>query len=233
MLGTPLGIAQYLPQGLHVNDLAAPTKINAPKLGMRLLFIDLLPFTLNCYCQYTARVLRVLATSHIFREVSPDVFAHNRISSLLDTGKSLEEILQEYANYLSNILVRKLTPMPQPKLKARQHQRDFGSSRACVSLLTSPIGHAHELTLFYSADEGMKSSAYMPETLFDPKYTNSDEPNEVAFNLAYSTNLTTFAWFELPENAYILRRFGLAMNGGQQLFKDTQADPGNCCLSAL
>ncbi|KIK51364.1 hypothetical protein GYMLUDRAFT_208715 [Collybiopsis luxurians FD-317 M1] len=39
-----------------------------------------------------ARVLRVLATQHIFREVSPDVFAHNRISTLLDTGKDYETI---------------------------------------------------------------------------------------------------------------------------------------------
>ncbi|KAJ7161036.1 O-methyltransferase [Mycena filopes] len=40
-----------------------------------------------------ARVLRPLATQHIFREVSPDVFAHNRISILLDTGKSSKEVL--------------------------------------------------------------------------------------------------------------------------------------------
>ncbi|KAF7359926.1 hypothetical protein MVEN_00718600 [Mycena venus] len=35
-----------------------------------------------------ARILRLLATHHIFREVSPGVFANNRISSTLDKGKS-------------------------------------------------------------------------------------------------------------------------------------------------
>ena len=40
------------------------------------------------------RVLRLLATHHIFREVSPDVFTNNRISSLLDTGKSVEELFR-------------------------------------------------------------------------------------------------------------------------------------------
>lgn len=40
-----------------------------------------------------ARVLRLLATNYIFTEVSPDVFAHNRLSSVLDTGKSVEELL--------------------------------------------------------------------------------------------------------------------------------------------
>jgi hypothetical protein len=30
----------------------------------------------------------------MFKEVSPDVFANNRLSSVLDTGKSIEELLQ-------------------------------------------------------------------------------------------------------------------------------------------
>ncbi|KAJ6583050.1 O-methyltransferase [Mycena vulgaris] len=34
-----------------------------------------------------ARILRLLATHHIFREVSPGVFANNRVSSTLDKGK--------------------------------------------------------------------------------------------------------------------------------------------------
>lgn len=43
-----------------------------------------------------ARVLRLLATEFIFREVSPDVFANNRISSILDTGKSSGDLLTKY-----------------------------------------------------------------------------------------------------------------------------------------
>ena len=39
------------------------------------------------------RILRLLATNHVFIEVSPDVFATNRLSSVLDTGKSVEELL--------------------------------------------------------------------------------------------------------------------------------------------
>jgi len=42
---------------------------------------------------HLARTLRLLVTNHIFVEVSPDTFAHNRISSVLDTGKPIEEIL--------------------------------------------------------------------------------------------------------------------------------------------
>ncbi|KAI0826305.1 O-methyltransferase [Irpex lacteus] len=62
------------PQGLHVRDVAAPTKVNPEKL---------------------ARVLRTLATHHIFKEVSPDVFTNNAVSSALDTGKPVYAILAD------------------------------------------------------------------------------------------------------------------------------------------
>ncbi len=39
-----------------------------------------------------AHILRLLAAHHIIREVRPDVFASNRITSLLDTGKTPEQI---------------------------------------------------------------------------------------------------------------------------------------------
>ena len=42
---------------------------------------------------FAARILRLLATNHIFTEVTPDVFANNRLSSVLDTGKPVEELL--------------------------------------------------------------------------------------------------------------------------------------------
>ena len=42
-----------------------------------------------------ARVLRHLATNHIFREVAPDYFKHNMISSVLDTGKDVSAIQRE------------------------------------------------------------------------------------------------------------------------------------------
>lgn len=60
------------PQGLHVKDIAARNGQDPSKLG-------------GC--------LRYLATYHIFKEITPDVFTHTRISSLLDTGKSVENLL--------------------------------------------------------------------------------------------------------------------------------------------
>ncbi|KAH9042198.1 S-adenosyl-L-methionine-dependent methyltransferase [Lactarius pseudohatsudake] len=60
------------PKGLHAREIAKPTGVHAAKL---------------------ARVLRLLATNHIFIEVSPDVFANNRLSTVLDTGKPVEELI--------------------------------------------------------------------------------------------------------------------------------------------
>lgn len=72
----------------------------------------------------------------------------------------------------------------------------------------------------------MKCSAFVPEVLLDPKVTNSGKANEAALSRAFGTDLDAFPWFELPENAYRLRRFGMAMRIGQQLFLPPQNHKG-------
>ncbi|KAJ7075078.1 O-methyltransferase [Mycena belliarum] len=67
------------PKGCHINDIAKKNGMDPLKIGRH-------------QSTNSSRLLRLLATQHIFREVSPDVFAHNRISILLDTGKSSQEI---------------------------------------------------------------------------------------------------------------------------------------------
>ncbi|OCH93672.1 O-methyltransferase [Obba rivulosa] len=61
------------PQGLHINEIAAKANMNASKLS---------------------RVMRLLANEHIFKEIAPDVFTHNRPSSTLDTGHSVEFLVK-------------------------------------------------------------------------------------------------------------------------------------------
>ncbi|EJD01727.1 S-adenosyl-L-methionine-dependent methyltransferase [Fomitiporia mediterranea MF3/22] len=58
------------PKGMHIKEIAKKSKMEARKLS---------------------HVLRCLATNHWFREVSPDVFANNSLSSLLDTGKEITD----------------------------------------------------------------------------------------------------------------------------------------------
>ncbi|KAJ7796023.1 O-methyltransferase [Mycena olivaceomarginata] len=57
---------------VHVREIAARTGVEQAKL---------------------AHILRLLATHHILREAAPDVFAANRISSLIDSGKPLRELV--------------------------------------------------------------------------------------------------------------------------------------------
>ncbi|KAE9406446.1 S-adenosyl-L-methionine-dependent methyltransferase [Gymnopus androsaceus JB14] len=61
-------------QGTHVKEISAKTGVDS---------------------SYIARVLRYLAARHIFSELTPDVFAHNRLSSLLTKTKSLKEIQED------------------------------------------------------------------------------------------------------------------------------------------
>ncbi|KAL5531056.1 hypothetical protein ACEPAG_3932 [Sanghuangporus baumii] len=58
------------PNGMHVYDIAAKSGFDSKKLE---------------------RVLSFLATNHYFREVKEKTFAHNLLSSLLDTGKDLKD----------------------------------------------------------------------------------------------------------------------------------------------
>lgn len=60
------------PQGLHIEEIANQVGADPIKLG---------------------RCLRYLcAMQHIYREVSPNVFANNRLSAVLDTGKPFEAV---------------------------------------------------------------------------------------------------------------------------------------------
>ncbi|KAG6811474.1 hypothetical protein H0H92_007246 [Tricholoma furcatifolium] len=61
-------------KGLHVNDIAAKNGQDPRKL---------------------ARFLRYLATNHIYREITPDVFTNNRISSMMDTLKPSQDIIAD------------------------------------------------------------------------------------------------------------------------------------------
>ncbi|KAJ6518001.1 O-methyltransferase-domain-containing protein, partial [Mycena vitilis] len=51
-----------------------------------------------------ARILRLLATHHIFREASVDVFANNRISSTMDKNKDAEVLFARCTNGLSALV---------------------------------------------------------------------------------------------------------------------------------
>jgi len=59
------------PEGLHISEISKKAKLDAGKLG---------------------GMIRYLAVRHMYREVTPDVFTNTRLSSTLDTGKSVKAI---------------------------------------------------------------------------------------------------------------------------------------------
>jgi len=144
------------PAGMHVDQIAEQAKLPAGKL---------------------ARILRHLATRHVFKEITPDVFANTRLSSVLDTGKPVEALVAD------------------PGTK-----HDDGSS-GFASLV------------MHQWDEVAKSVSYLWENLSDPATADSYEVKETAFNRGLSTDLTYWEYFDTPEQAYRLKRFGCGMRG--------------------
>nr|KAJ7278712.1 hypothetical protein C8J57DRAFT_1221550 [Mycena rebaudengoi] len=63
------------PEGMHADEIAAKTQLDGAKL---------------------ARIMRLLATHYIYREVRPDTFVNNRLSVALDTGKPVAELLAQF-----------------------------------------------------------------------------------------------------------------------------------------
>ncbi|KAL1941917.1 hypothetical protein VTO73DRAFT_6447 [Trametes versicolor] len=72
------------PEGLSTKDVAAKVaELRAVTPGAMDVEID--PSKIG-------HILRVLATHHWVREVTPDVFANNRLTSFIDSGKTVEQI---------------------------------------------------------------------------------------------------------------------------------------------
>ncbi|KAF5384278.1 hypothetical protein D9615_003359 [Tricholomella constricta] len=114
-------------QGLHVNDISAQNGIDP---------------------SYLARVLRFLATRHVFREVSPDVFANNRVSSLLKKAKSLEEVIADpVARYDGAALASFISAYADEALKSSVHLSEFvqNPERACSAF---SIAHQTEAKMW-------------------------------------------------------------------------------------
>lgn len=107
------------PKGLHAREIAKPMGLHPTKL---------------------ARALRLLATNYIFVEVSPDVFANNRLSTVLDTGKPVEELI-------SNPESKHIGTLGLTSIIEHVLDEAFKSSAYQTETLLDPeFGHASEST---------------------------------------------------------------------------------------
>ena len=79
---------------IRASSVSLPTKLtkNYTLRPRDDFFLKLDSALIQLFIAKIARILRFLAVHHIFKEVAPDVFARNRCSSSLDTGKSVQEL---------------------------------------------------------------------------------------------------------------------------------------------
>ncbi|KAM5545245.1 hypothetical protein V8D89_001356 [Ganoderma adspersum] len=196
------------PGGLHVReirrlvlDLRTNSKDAAPA--------DTVPLT----PAHLSHILRLLATGHYLREVKPDVFANNRASSYIDSGKTVSQLREApeakyndtdgIAAYVGTVgdetlkVISCLTEWALPGVQRAMDRTDvnFGLGRA-------PPGPGHDI-----------QSAPGPDSAETPRAVTR---YDTVFNLAFNTQLGYFSWIELPENEGRFVRFGHAMVGTRQ-----------------
>ena len=76
---------------MHVRELSQRLNVDEGKLSTGHL-LSLLPFVSNYKFDPEGHMLRLLATHLITREVRPNVFANNRISAIIDSGRQAEDL---------------------------------------------------------------------------------------------------------------------------------------------
>ena len=83
--------------------------------------------------------MRLLATHHITKEVRPDVFADNRVSSAMDSGRTIEELMEACVSY----------PFPKSLVLTWVYAAQMESTRARMELLHSWDSGPYAFLLFY------------------------------------------------------------------------------------
>ncbi|KAH9856853.1 S-adenosyl-L-methionine-dependent methyltransferase [Lenzites betulinus] len=181
------------PQGLHVNEIhRLVTELRSKESPP-----DPTIFTTG----RLGHVLRLLATSHWIQEVTPDVFANNRRSSYIDTGKTVDQLRSDpRKKYLDTDGVAAFLGMTGDETaKFMTYMTEWLLPDTRTGSLTvdtkGGFDHAREPI---AKDAGGAVHYTAP------------------FNLAFDTQLNFFPWLELPENRNRLERFGHAMTGTRQ-----------------
>ncbi|KAJ3735169.1 S-adenosyl-L-methionine-dependent methyltransferase [Lentinula guzmanii] len=113
-------------QGLHVDQLASATGVDS---------------------SYLSRVLRYLAIRHVFKEVSPDVFTHNRLSSMLTKAKSLKEIKEDPNARFDNAPIAASLHMGSTQI--------LNSSTALISFIKNPKQASAPFNMAYKTSQTM------------------------------------------------------------------------------
>ncbi|KAJ7621005.1 O-methyltransferase [Roridomyces roridus] len=147
-----------------------------------------------------AHVLRLLATHHYVREMSPDVFAVNRISSLVDTGQPFEELVAD---------------------PTRKYAGDGGAVPAFVGLCADELykSSAYLTEAVFPACPTTSILSSSDQGNIGQGTSSSSDPTRAPFNHAFGcAGVGYFAWLEgegcagkevaKNPNRFRLERFG-------------------------
>ncbi|KAF8183030.1 hypothetical protein K438DRAFT_1975286 [Mycena galopus ATCC 62051] len=162
------------PKGVSAKDIAAPSQSNPGLME---------------------RILRLLATHHIFREVSPGVFVNNCVSSTLDKGKPSNVIFANREDRLtgSNGIAALV-----------EHTAEL-CGKSSVYLVDSMLNTSHKLpfNLAYRVDEPMfswmqdpKNRSQVSRFAVAMQRTGATEPPDTIFQ--------GFNWSLIPDNGLIV-----------------------------
>ncbi|KAJ8093218.1 hypothetical protein PM082_020703 [Marasmius tenuissimus] len=159
------------PKGSHVREISAINGVDSRIL---------------------ARFLRYLATLHVYREISPDVFTNNRISAMMDTGKSVKELLDS----------------PETK-----HDGTNGFP-ALLSLQTDEASKANTLSWETITDRAYPAITPLNKAFPLPRCpVDSSVEDNGNGTLDGIEAVTMFDLLQRPEEALRHRRFAVAMEG--------------------
>ncbi|KAH9851408.1 S-adenosyl-L-methionine-dependent methyltransferase [Lenzites betulinus] len=168
------------PDGLHTLDIAAKVEDLRRAVDPNVAPLD--PGKIS-------HILRFLATHHWFREVRPDVFANNRLSAMVDSGKSVNAIREA----------------PGKKYD------DTDGVASYVSIQTDE----HFKAIAYLVDQLLpeRERSVTSRKLLQKTRGGASPPPKAptALSLAFSTDMGYFQWMELPENKIRLKTFGRGM----------------------
>ncbi|KAF9072576.1 S-adenosyl-L-methionine-dependent methyltransferase [Rhodocollybia butyracea] len=201
------------PEGLHVDDLSTATGVDA---------------------SYLARVLRYLATRHIFKETSPNVFAHNRPSSLLTKAKSIKEIQKTPTARFDNAPIAAYLHLGSDEL--------LTSSTAFSSFLKNPKQAAAPFNVAYNTpkkmwdwfeeDElrsrrftaAMKNSAdamFRPEIFTSGINGDALNPDDVVVDVGGNIGPVTLTLYKaFPKLRYIVQDLGQQVVAGEKFWNE-------------
>ena len=103
-------------------------------------------------------------------------------------------------------------PRSTQKTNMKGHPDSPLSSNICKHPSIHPSFYSNS-SPSQSIGDGQKGSAFILEYLKDPQTAFSDEPTDTLFHCVFDIDVPLWEWYELPEQSYRGRRFGVAMHG--------------------